>query len=182
MLPAQSGIFDIKAIDRILSCLLILGGVGHRIGSFVAYRSKPDTLLWSLCTLLFIFLLGAFLLGAVNFGSAGRPGDRALMAVAEVQSLLARRQYSIRQNHPQPVRLPHPHLRGPNRCPLRHEHSHHDRRKTVNHPSANLSLPLSDPVGCSLQVPGSTHINSSLSFRTAKEAEKTAKLARTRSN
>ena len=62
-----------KATDRVLSCLLILGGVGHTFGSFGAYRSMPDTLLWSLCTSLFIFLLGA-----VNFLRAGRLGDRAL--------------------------------------------------------------------------------------------------------
>jgi hypothetical protein len=62
-----------KVLDRVFCCLLILGGVGHSLGSFKAYGAKPDELLWSLCGSLFIFLLGT-----VNLVRAGRHGDRAL--------------------------------------------------------------------------------------------------------
>lgn len=62
-----------KVVDRVFCCLLILGGVGHSLGSFKAYGAKPDELLWSLCGSLFIFLLGI-----VNLVRAGRDGDRAL--------------------------------------------------------------------------------------------------------
>ena len=62
-----------KVVDRVFCCLLILGGVGHSLGSFQAYSAKPDELLWSLCASLFLFLLGT-----VNLVRAGRVGDRAL--------------------------------------------------------------------------------------------------------
>ena len=45
-----------KILDRILSCLLILGGIGHTIGSLHFYKSDQMTLLWSLCASLFVFL------------------------------------------------------------------------------------------------------------------------------
>ena len=48
-----------KVLDRILSCLLILGGVGHTFGSFLGYKNNQMMLLWSLSASLFIFLLGA---------------------------------------------------------------------------------------------------------------------------
>ncbi len=62
-----------KVFDRVFCCLLILGGVGHSLGSFKAYSAHPDELLWSLCASLFIFLLGT-----VNLVRAGRHGDRTL--------------------------------------------------------------------------------------------------------
>lgn len=62
-----------KAPDRILSVLLILGGVGHTFGSLQAYRSDQMTLLWSLSASLFIFLLGA-----LNLVRAGRQKDVVL--------------------------------------------------------------------------------------------------------
>ena len=71
-----------RTLDRILSSLLILGGIGHTFGSLALYQSTPETLLWSLCTSLFIFLLGA-----VNFVRAGRPGDRSLAWLSLVFNL-----------------------------------------------------------------------------------------------
>jgi hypothetical protein len=62
-----------KTIDRVFSCLLFLGGVGHTLGCFAAYGSKPELLLWSLSASLFLFLLAA-----LNFVRAGRSGDRTL--------------------------------------------------------------------------------------------------------
>ncbi len=62
-----------KVLDRVLSVLLILGGVGHTLGSFQAYKNDQMTLLWSLSASLFIFLLGA-----LNLVRAGRDRDVAL--------------------------------------------------------------------------------------------------------
>ena len=60
-------------LDRTLSILLILGGVGHTAGSFNFYKGDQTTLLWALCTSLFIFLFGALSLLRVE-----RPHDRPL--------------------------------------------------------------------------------------------------------
>ena len=68
-----NGVWTLKTLDRVFGCLLILGGVGHTLGSFAGYGSKPELLLWSLSASLFIFLLGA-----VNLVRAGRHGDRPL--------------------------------------------------------------------------------------------------------
>jgi len=72
----------LKILDRVLSCLLILGGIGHTLGSFQFYKSDQMTLLWSLCASLFVFLLAA-----VNLIRAGRPQDRALAWVCLVAGL-----------------------------------------------------------------------------------------------
>jgi uncharacterized membrane protein YfcA len=69
----------LKILDRVLSCLLILGGIGHTLGSFQFYKSDQMTLLWSLCASLFVFLFGA-----VSLIRAGRPQDRALAWVCLV--------------------------------------------------------------------------------------------------
>ena len=63
-------------IDRGLSGLLILGGVGHSFGVLGFYRD-PHTLFWSLTASLLIALLAA-----VNLLRSWRPGDRALAAIA----------------------------------------------------------------------------------------------------
>ena len=62
-----------KILDRILSVLLILGGVGHTLGSFQAYKNDQMMLLWSLSASLFIFLLGG-----LNLVRAGRHKDVAI--------------------------------------------------------------------------------------------------------
>jgi hypothetical protein len=69
----------LKVLDRVLSCLLILGGVGHTFGSLQAYKNDQMTLLWSLSASLFVFLLGA-----VNLVRAGRDRDTALSWVCLV--------------------------------------------------------------------------------------------------
>ena len=58
--------------DRVLSILLIVGGVWHAINS-LGYYHDDLTLLWALCGCLFIFLFGA-----VSLLRASRPGDSAL--------------------------------------------------------------------------------------------------------
>lgn len=60
-------------LDRALSILLILGGVGHSIGSVLNFSNNQMMLLWALCASLFVFLLGA-----INLLRTRRPGDRPL--------------------------------------------------------------------------------------------------------
>ena len=62
-------------IDRGLSMLLILGGVGHTLGVLNFYKD-PQTLFWSLTASEMIFLLAA-----INLLRTWRPGDRALAAI-----------------------------------------------------------------------------------------------------
>src|SRR5271156_4113898 len=68
-----SGEIGLKVLDRILSCLLILGGLGHTAGSLHFYSNDQMTMLWSLCASLFVFLFGA-----LSLVRAGRPEDTAL--------------------------------------------------------------------------------------------------------
>jgi hypothetical protein len=63
----------LKLFDRILSCLLILGGLGHTAGSMRFYAGDQMTLLWALCASLFVFLFAA-----ISFIRAGRPEDKTL--------------------------------------------------------------------------------------------------------
>lgn len=71
-----------KILDRVLGCVLILGGVGHTLGSLQFYKNDQMTLLWSLSDSLFILLLGA-----LNLVRAGRPGDTALAWICLVAGL-----------------------------------------------------------------------------------------------
>jgi len=64
-----------KWIDRGLSCLLILGGIGHTYGVLNFYRD-PQTLFWSLTATVLIFLLAA-----VNLLRTWR-SDRALATIS----------------------------------------------------------------------------------------------------
>jgi len=63
----------LKILDRILSCLLILSGIGHTIGSIRVYQGDQMTLLWALGASLFVFLFGA-----ISLIRAARPADRTL--------------------------------------------------------------------------------------------------------
>jgi len=69
-----------KWIDRGLSALLILGGVGHTFGVLNFYKD-PDTLFWSLTATELIFLLAA-----INLLRSWRPGDRTLATIAACAS------------------------------------------------------------------------------------------------
>jgi hypothetical protein len=72
----------LKILDRILSSLLILGGIGHTLGSLHFYKSDQMTLLWSLCASLFVFLFAA-----LSLLRAGRPQDAALAWLCLVAGL-----------------------------------------------------------------------------------------------
>jgi uncharacterized membrane protein len=67
-------------IDRGLSVLLILGGVGHTYGVLNFY-TDPHALFWSLTASILIFLLAA-----LNLLRSWRPNDRALAAVTACAS------------------------------------------------------------------------------------------------
>lgn len=62
-----------RMLDRAFGCLLMLGGVGHGIGSYKAYKDEPMSLLWALSASFAIWLLAA-----VNLLRAGRVRDHAL--------------------------------------------------------------------------------------------------------
>lgn len=71
-----------RAVDRTFAVLLILCGVGHSFGSYLAYKTNQMELLWSLCASLFIFLLGT-----LNLLRASRTDDRALGWICLVAGL-----------------------------------------------------------------------------------------------
>jgi len=71
-----------KLADRIFACVLILGGVGHSIGSCIFYKTQPMTLLWALSASAL-----SFLVAAINLLRVQRPGDRALAWICSVASL-----------------------------------------------------------------------------------------------
>jgi hypothetical protein len=73
---------DLKILDRVLACVLILGGIGHTLGSLQFYKNDQLTLLWSLSASLFIFLLGT-----LNLVRAGRPADTILAWICLVAGL-----------------------------------------------------------------------------------------------
>jgi hypothetical protein len=66
-----------RIADRIFGWLLLLGGLGHGLGSLKAYMHKPELLLWAECA-----MLAGWLLAAINLLRAGRPGDRTLAWVS----------------------------------------------------------------------------------------------------
>jgi len=73
---------DLKILDRVLGCILLLGGVGHTLGSLQFYKNDQLTLLWSLSASLFVFLLGT-----LNLVRAGRPKDTTLAWICLVAGL-----------------------------------------------------------------------------------------------
>lgn len=68
-------------LDRVLSVLMILAGIWHAIGS-IRYYQDEMTLLWALCSSLFIILFGA-----ANLLRASRSGDRALAWICLVSGI-----------------------------------------------------------------------------------------------
>ena len=71
-----------RVLDRMFGCLLFLGGIGHGLGSYVAYRNDHMVLLWAWSASLAVFLLAA-----VNLLRAGRNGDRSLGWISFVACL-----------------------------------------------------------------------------------------------
>ena len=71
-----------KLADRIFACVLILGGVGHSIGSCIYFKTEPMTLLWALNASVL-----SFLVAGINLLRVQRPGDRALAWICCAASL-----------------------------------------------------------------------------------------------
>lgn len=72
-----------KIVDRIFGCLLILGALGHTIGTILWTPPMSGIFIWSLGA-----ALAAFILGALNLVRAGRPGDRAVASIATAGTFL----------------------------------------------------------------------------------------------
>ncbi len=73
---------ELKIFDRILSCLLVLCGIGHTFGSLQFYKADPLTLLWSLCASLYVFLLAV-----LNLLRTERPADKTFAWICLVAGL-----------------------------------------------------------------------------------------------
>ena len=72
-----------KTLDRVFGWLLILGALGHTMGTIIWTKPMSDLFIWSMGA-----ALAAFVLGALNIVRAGRPGDRAIAAIATAGTFL----------------------------------------------------------------------------------------------
>ena len=68
-------------LDRILSALMILAGIWHAVGS-IRYYQDEMTVLWALCSSMFIVLFGV-----VSLLRASRPGDKPLACISLVSGI-----------------------------------------------------------------------------------------------
>jgi hypothetical protein len=71
-----------KTLDRVFGYLMILGGVGHTLGSLKVYGKEPMTLLWALSASLAVFLLAA-----LNLLRSGTNPDRRLAWICAIGCL-----------------------------------------------------------------------------------------------
>jgi hypothetical protein len=71
-----------KTVDRVFGWLLVVGGLMHGGGSWVAYHGEPRVLVWA-----WSGSLAALLLAALNLLRVGRPADRPLALVCLFGSL-----------------------------------------------------------------------------------------------
>ena len=69
-------------LDKALAALLVLGTLGHTIGSFQFYQGQPHALFWALCTSVLIVVVAA-----MNRLRADRPLDTGLAWVTAVTTL-----------------------------------------------------------------------------------------------
>ena len=60
-------------VDRVFGCLMVLGGIGHGLGSYQVYAKDPMALLWALSASFALFLLAA-----INLLRSGRKANRQL--------------------------------------------------------------------------------------------------------
>jgi hypothetical protein len=70
-----------RILDRTLSILLILGGIGHTVRAWKLYSDR-SLILFSMCTALFIFLFAA-----ISLLRAARPTDGALGWICTVTGM-----------------------------------------------------------------------------------------------
>lgn len=62
-----------EVADRVFGWLLVVGSLLHAMGSVVAYRNTPVTLVWALSG-----TLAGLLVAGLNLLRVGRPHDRSL--------------------------------------------------------------------------------------------------------
>lgn len=72
----------LRILDKTLAVLLVLGAVGHTLGSSKAFHDQPVVLLWALCASILIVVVGA-----INLLRATRRGDRPLAGIAAFGAL-----------------------------------------------------------------------------------------------
>lgn len=72
-----------RIVDRLLAIVLLLGVIGHTLGSIKAYAAQPMTLLWALCASALLALVGV-----INLVRASRPADRSLAWIAAAGAAL----------------------------------------------------------------------------------------------
>lgn len=68
--------------DKALAALLVLGAIGHTIGSVQFYSDQPHARFWALCTSVLIVVVAA-----MNWLRADRPQDVGLAWVTAVATL-----------------------------------------------------------------------------------------------
>jgi hypothetical protein len=71
-----------RLLDRIFAIVLLVGAVGHTLGSFRAYSSQPMPLFWALNASVLVALLGV-----LNLLRAKRPADRVLAWITAAGTL-----------------------------------------------------------------------------------------------
>jgi hypothetical protein len=69
-------------LDKALAVLLVLGALGHAMGSMQFYKGQPHALFWSLCTSVLIVLVAA-----MNWLRVDRPQDFGLAWVTAIATL-----------------------------------------------------------------------------------------------
>jgi hypothetical protein len=69
----------VKQIDRIFGCLLLVGTVGHTIGTILWTQPMSALFIWSLGS-----SLSTALLGTLNLVRAGRPRDKTLAVITAI--------------------------------------------------------------------------------------------------
>ena len=69
-------------LARVLAALLVLGAVGHTMGSLAFYKGQPHALFWALCASVLIVVVAA-----MNWLRADRPQDHGLAWVTAAATL-----------------------------------------------------------------------------------------------
>jgi hypothetical protein len=69
-------------LDKALAALLVLGALGHTIGSIQFYNDQPHARFWALCTSVLIVVVAA-----MNWLRADRPQDLGLAWVTAAATL-----------------------------------------------------------------------------------------------
>jgi hypothetical protein len=69
-------------LDKALAALLVLGALGHTLGSLQFYKGQPHALFWALCTSVLIVVVAA-----MNWLRADRPLDAGLAWVTAAATL-----------------------------------------------------------------------------------------------